>query len=435
MTNSMKSYDSLKENLPPDSIWPSWQKNAFRFCFIFLGTVSLAAYNIIFTLFSFDWEYSVRMMKVFSGPVAWADRHFFHFGYNPVKDETFFGDSAFGWSFLFTLFFASILFTIVWSLLDRKRTNYNKFHYWFRVYLSYYLFQAMILYAIEKIIPVQMPYPNVERLLDPVGNQSGFWMVWNFIGISPAYAMFTGLSELLAALLVLSYRTRVLGSLLMTAVLANVVCLNLFYNIPVKLLCISLLVTNLFLLAPYLPRLVRFFYYLKPVSLAERRYVFSKPWKNLIMILLLLAPAWVTVMSILRSNRLTRIGVMNRKNERFYEVSRFIMGSDTLPPLMNDTLYWKRFIISAYRENKFAAIFNMADVGDYYDYDVDSIHKTITLHDNPDTSTWHLFHYSYPAPGKYSLTGKWKGQPVQVFMNAVNIDSAFLLRREKIRFY
>jgi len=411
--------------------WTVWQKNAFRFFFLFLASTSFTAYNVFITIFSASWEAHSRFLSVLRQPIAWLDSHFFHFGFIPGKHQTFFGDGPFGWAFMLTLFFLSIAGTIIWAIADRKRNNYNRLHFWFRSYLAYYLFLTMVVYAVEKIIPVQMPYPNVTDLLTPVGDQDGFTMVWNFIGSNSAYSIFTGICELTAAILVLFRRTRVFGSLFMVTVLTNVVCLNVFYNIMVKLLCLQLLVTALFLLAPYVPALFRFFYKLQPVSLSEREYRFSTPWKKWMVMLLLLAPAWVSFAIVKKSMATYKQNISNRKNQKLFNAEVFIRGNDTLPPLLSDTLRWKRFVFTAFRKEKMVVIYNMQDAADYYDYDTDSIHQTITLHDNPDTLSWHVFKYGYPVPGKYQLSGKWKGQPVTVLLNAVSIDSLFLLPAEK----
>ena len=411
--------------------WTVWQKNAFRFFFLFLASTSFTAYNVLITIFSSSWETHSRFLSVLRQPIAWLDNHFYHFGFIPDKHQTFFGDGPFGWAFMLTLFFLSVAGTIIWAIADRKRNNYNRLHFWFRSYLAYYLFLTLVIYAVEKIIPVQMPYPNVTDLLTRVGDQDGFTMVWNFIGSNSAYSIFTGICELTAAILVLFRRTRVFGSLFMVTVLTNVVCLNVFYNIMVKLLCLQLLVTALFLLAPYVPALFRFFYKLQPVSLSESEYRFSTPWKKWTVVLLLLAPAWVSFAIVKKSMDTYKQNISNRENQKLYNAEIFMRGNDTLPPLLSDTLRWKRFVFTAFRKEKMVVIYNMQDAADYYDYDTDSIHQTITLHDNPDTLSWHVFKYGYPLPGKYQLSGTWKGQPVTVILNAVSIDSLFLLPGEK----
>ncbi len=118
----------------------------------------------------------------------------------------------------------------------------------------------------------------------------------------------------------------------------------------------QLLVTALFLLAPYVPALFRFFYKLQPVSLAEKEYRFSTPWKKWTVLLLLLAPAWTTLSNVNKSIDRHKQNMLNRENQKLYNAEIFIRGNDTLPPLLSDTLRWKRFVFTAFRKEKMAVI-------------------------------------------------------------------------------
>ena len=115
--------------------------------------------------------------------------------------------------------------------------------------------------------------------------------------------------------------------------------------------------------------------------------------KNVLRYKLIIIPLVICVFS--------TIGVYNRYKEqqkehrrnKIYEVTSFV-ARDSLPPLLTDTLRWRRFVQN-YKD--YVIIYNMQDKTDWYQCDIDSIKKTFTLHDNPDKSTWHLFHYEYPA--------------------------------------
>ena len=412
----------------PNQNWTALQKNAFRFFFIFLSLTSLLAYNIFFIVmdtFFTESHYTEthKLFSVLSKPVHWIDVHFFHVGYNPVTDTPFFGDGRFGWVLLPIVFSLSVIATVVWAIADRKRVNYNKLHYWFRTYLCFYIFIAMISYAVQKMIPTQMPYPNIASLLTPFGQKNKMALVWDFVGISPSYSFFTGLCELTGSLLLLCRRTRVFGALFMLTVLLNVVTLNVFYNIGVKLNCMLLLLINLFLLVPYIPKLFRFFYYLQPVSLAEKQYTFSSPWKKYAIIALMLVPAWMSFKTITRVVDMNAKNIFNRKQQRLYEVSSFIKGNDTLPPLLTDTLRWKRLAITDYQGRRFAIIYKMKDERDGYAYQVDSTKKIITFTDNPDSTRKFYFSYTEPAKNKLLLKGKWNGETVQVLLDNIDIDN------------
>jgi hypothetical protein len=115
-----------------------------------------------------------------------------------------------------------------------------------------------------------------------------------------------------------------------------------------------------------------------------------------------------------------------RKSEKCYNVVTFLAG-DTLPPLTTDTLRWKRLLMSGGH----AVVCNMSDDQDLYSCDVDSSKGTFTFHNNPDKTTWHLFHFSYPEKDHLQLVGKWKGKDIQVTMRSFPVDS-IRLNKEKI---
>ena len=270
-------------------IWTQWRKIAFRFCFLFFSMTSLTYSNIFLLLINADRDAALSFLIK---PINFLEVHVFHIGYKPEMGSTELVSSLFGWLLLFLIITLCLVGTILWSILSKRKKNYVQLNFWFSHYLAYYLCIVMIGYAISKLIPTQMPYPDVSSLLTPLGNFSKFNLTWMFIGSSPGYEKFTGCCEFIACLLILFQRTRVFGYLFMLTVLMNVVCLNVFYNIIVKLPSIILLLTNLFLLSPYIPKLVSFFYFLKPISLQEKRYVFNTPWKKYLVVALLLVPIW-----------------------------------------------------------------------------------------------------------------------------------------------
>jgi hypothetical protein len=417
---------------PPGASWTGLQKNAFRFFFIFLGLTSLFGYNLLFQTLGMRLNDAYKIYGIIGKPLAWIDRHSFHVGYDPSSHISFFADGHFGWLLLRIFSLLSLAATVVWSLADRRHSNYNKLHYWFRTYLAFYLFFPMTSYGLQKMLFIQMPYPNIMSILTPLGQKQGQDVVWDFIGISPGYSFFTGFCEFAGGILVLFRRTRILGSLFLATVLTNVVCLNLFYNIQVKLLCMQLLLTDLFLLAPYIPKLFLFFYAWQPVSVAEKKYSFSTPWKNCLIIALFLAPVWKTALVIKRNVEFSRSNSRTRSRQRLYDVASFIHGKDTLLPLASDTLRWKKFAFSDYQGQPYGVIFNMQDGQDWYSYELNDKTKTLTLTDSPDTTRKFHFSYSEPNTEKMLLTGIWKGKNVQMILRKVAIDSLPLLM-EKTR--
>ncbi len=73
-------------------------------------------------------------------------------------------------------------------------------------------------------------------------------LLWTFMGYSKTYNLFTGLVEFTAGALLFIPRLSTLGSLLSVGALANVLLLNLSYDVPVKLYSFNLLLMGLFLM-------------------------------------------------------------------------------------------------------------------------------------------------------------------------------------------
>jgi len=406
--------------------WRFHEKVLFRFFFIFLGLSTIFCWDLILSLM-FEVKDYANQYHFLTRPFHWLDQHIFHSGYDPSKHESFPQDNHFAVVFYLTFLLIAVAGTICWSVIDRKKSGYDKINYWFRLYLRYTLSLIMIFYGLDKIIPVQMPYPSVLSLLTPLGENDRFNVLWNFMGLSPGYMVLTGACETLSGLLLINLRTTVLGYLLSIVVLVNVVSFNIFYNVPVKMFSTQLLLYALFLLIPHLKSLARYFLLGKTAHLTENRYIPGRRWKyySLLFILILVPLSVFLFFGHRNYNRYTKDQSDDRQ-QKIYEVSEFI-AKDTLPPLLTDTLRWKRFLLA----REAAVIFKMDDSKDYYDFTLDSIRKTLTLHDNPDTLTWIVFQYDFPAQDRFSLSGKWKGQSVQIFMKSIPIDS-MRIHKEKI---
>jgi len=169
------------------------------------------------------------------------------------------GDRMIDWVRFGTIVALSVIVTIVWSILDRRRAGYPTLYRWFRLYIRFALATAMITYGAYKVIPAQFVTPSLDRLLEPIGDQSPMGMLWNFMGASMPYTIFAGVGELVGGLLLTNRRTALLGALITAAVMSQVVMLNFSYDVPVKIYSSELLLTAIVLIARDAEKLFRFF--------------------------------------------------------------------------------------------------------------------------------------------------------------------------------
>lgn len=135
-----------------------------------------------------------------------------------------------------------------------------------RVLVRYYLAFFLLVYGWIKVFPLQFVPPAPDRMIQSYGDSSPMGLMWTFMGASAGYQVFAGLSELAGGYLMFFRRTTTLGALVASGVMLNVFLMNLFYDVPVKLFSLHLLVLALYLVAADLPRLAGLFYLNVPVS-------------------------------------------------------------------------------------------------------------------------------------------------------------------------
>ncbi len=169
------------------------------------------------------------------------------------------GDQLYDYVLLFCIFVVSCVATIIWSVLDRKRTNYQQLYQWLQLFMRLLLVTAMLTYGAAKILPMQFAPVPLARLVHPLGYTSPQGLLWIFMGYSEAYGFFGGFAELLGGLLVAVPRLTTLGALISIGALSNVLMLNLCYDVPRKIFTAHLLLVCTFLILPDIKRMTNLF--------------------------------------------------------------------------------------------------------------------------------------------------------------------------------
>lgn len=152
----------------------------------------------------------------------------------------------------------AFLITAVWTVMDRRRSDYRRLAASLIVFARFGLAMAMMLYGLGKVIPVQMAFmARPDHQLQLVGDTSLFETLWGFMGASEPYSIVTGLVELVSGLLLLWNRTQLLGALGAVVAMAQVYVLNMTYDVPVKLAVGELLLVAIGITSPYWSNLMR----------------------------------------------------------------------------------------------------------------------------------------------------------------------------------
>jgi hypothetical protein len=240
---------------PPVVRWHVATRIAFRFAFIYftlyvLTTQMIGGLWIIPKIQPPNTGAEGWMLR----PIDWTASHIFHVT-QYIRTDTGSGDKVIDWIHACLLLAFSIAATAIWSALDRRRPNYVSLHKWFHVFLRFAAGTTMVGYGMAKAVPLQMPAPNLSRLLEQYGDFSPMGVLWASIGASFPYERFAGAMELLAAVLLFVPRLSMLGAMVLVADSIQIFMLNMTYDVPVKLFSFHLIVMGLVLLAPEMRRL------------------------------------------------------------------------------------------------------------------------------------------------------------------------------------
>jgi hypothetical protein len=248
--------------------WHFLTRVAFRFCVVYFGLFCLLYAEIMFIFAGvFRWwlpDGAIWWQMSTLAPVTeWVGRHVF--GVDAVLHPySRSGDQTAMWVFMVNLLVVAIIATVLWSVLDRRRTHYRLLHAWFVAFLRICLGGQMLYYGAVKVIPVQMPAPPLTALLRPYGQLSPNSVLFFQVGSSYPYEIALGAVELAAGALLFWPPTATLGALLALASMAQVFLLNMTFDVSVKILSFQLLLLAAVLLAPQAKRLANIFVVQRP---------------------------------------------------------------------------------------------------------------------------------------------------------------------------
>ncbi len=264
LDSSVASEPIAPAAVPPAPLhWNPFLRAAFRFCFCYLTLWILLNGNA--TIWdAIPWIGSQLGQWAALIPVSlanWLAPHVFHLsGIAAHSHPTGSGDTAIHWIVTGIFAVAALFATLVWTVLDRRRREYQTLLAWLRFALRLSIGASLLGYGFYKLFPLQMPALSLARLNEPVGQLSPMALLWTFLGASPAYEMVCGFAEIAAAVLLLVRRTALLGALVTAFVAANIVLYNFLFDVPVKLFSLHLLLGALLVALPDARALYSFFF-------------------------------------------------------------------------------------------------------------------------------------------------------------------------------
>jgi hypothetical protein len=422
------------EPIQPQPNIPRWNlalRIAFRFWLVYLGLYCLAT-QLITSLFFSDLP-DLATLWPLRPVIFWTAAHIFHVN---APLSSFFGgnsgtsDCMFGWVTAFCLLMIATAATVVWSLLDRSRENYAELHKWFRLFVRFALAGQMIFYGFAKVIPTQMPYPSLTRLLQPVGTLSPMGVLWVSMGSAPAYEIFTGLAELVGGLLLIVPRTATFGALISLAAMIQVFTLNMTYDVPAKLLAFHNILLSCFLLAPDVPRLVRFMFLNRATALSTKPQLFRSVRANRIALAAqIIFGLWLVGLCWHHSWGLWNIRGGGRPLPALYgiwEVRQMSIDEQPRPPLLTDSIRWRRAIFD-YPDRM---AFQRTDESFApYGASVNLPDRTLALTKSDDKNWTASFTFQRPAGDHLILDGRMDNHQIHMELQLTDRNSFLLVSR------
>jgi hypothetical protein len=397
------------------SPWSMVKKFLFRFFF------SLCAITIVPILSSLLWPYLI----------TWAGRQFYNEEVTAHPSGS--GDTLYDYYNILLKIIIAVIIAVVWSILDRKRKNYNTLLYWQEVYIRYYLAFFLLVYGSMKIIKLQFGHPSLSALLIPLGNKSPMGLAWTFMGYSDTYTIFSGVCEALAAAFLIYRKTRTLGAILSFGVMLNVFLMNMSYDIPVKIFSLQLVLLSLFLITLDYKRLVGFFILNQSVAPQKCHPPFKIKWANTVtqVVKVVAALGGIGFMTYqnLESQELYGDAAPRPPMYGIYEVENFIRNNDTIAPMLTDTTRWRYMVLERESANIFKMKTSAYDDLDYYIFKTDTLKREISLLNYEDSTQVGKLRYRKLGKNGYNFEGIFNNDSLKLTTTRTDEKDFLLMNR------
>lgn len=159
---------------------------------------------------------------------------------------------------VFHLVVFSIAAGLAWTAISRKGDE-ARLKYIINTTATYILAFFLLKYGFDKVFKFQFYLPEPNTLYTPMGFLSKDILFWSTVGSSYSYSVFSGIIEVIPALLLFSRKTRLLGGLIAFGVMLHVLLINFSFDISVKILSMYLLLLCMLVIGPYLQSLANVF--------------------------------------------------------------------------------------------------------------------------------------------------------------------------------
>lgn len=388
--------------------WTAIEKISFRVIFLYISLYIVALF-------------SSPLWKSF---VNWMATTVFHIDYDFSSNGRGSGDTTYAYVLLTCILLLTVIGSIVWSVLDRKRRSYNMLQYGFLVTLRFVLIFFMFTYGVVKVFHLQMPALSNADLIKTLGEKSPMGLAWTFMGFSKTYSVFAGLSEVIAGVLLIPRRTQTFGAAAVIVVMLNVFMMNLCFDIPVKIFSFHLMLMGVILLLADFKRVFGVLLFNRNIGTYKIYPILTKKERRIIRWVkggLFLVLTWLFIFT--SYPRYERLYV--KPKTTFYGIWEVTSYQNKNTAIPSDSLQKKQWKYVAIDYKNSACIKTQDDKHQYFTFKVDTLQNTIAF---GNRSTKELDTLQYTKTNTLiSISGIIQKDSVNIELAPKNMDD-FLLK-------
>jgi hypothetical protein len=252
--------------------WKGYEKIAFRIAFLFFFILAVPL-NIDYYLqwFNLPWAHlHIRDLGGFAG----SDPRFLTIN---TESGQFGLASYVNWGITLLIAIAG---GIIWTLADKKSTNYRVLYYFISVLVSFSMLARLNGLTFAKVFPTQMPELALTQLNTNLGDIVAQKLYWIQLSFVPRYEVFLGLAELLIMVLLFFRNTRALGAALAFSMIGNIAISNHVYDGGIHLAASYYAIGGIFVLWRYLPSIWKLLIKEKDTPANIYHFPFAKKWQR-----------------------------------------------------------------------------------------------------------------------------------------------------------
>ncbi|MEL6254059.1 MAG: hypothetical protein AAFR87_18770 [Bacteroidota bacterium] len=401
--------------------WNISQKIAFRF---------FAVYIFLFTM-SNQFVASGILDKIWRIVVPWFAKHILQLEQEITVFTNGSGDTTFNFVSLLVFALIAAIVTVIWTAFNPQKPEDYKLLDPLVVLVRYYIIFQMVTYGLAKLFYLQFQEPMFSRLIQPYGESSPMGLLWTFMGFSKGYTIFGGAAEFLGGMLLLFRKTRTLGAMVVFGVMFNVMAMNFFYDVPVKILSSHLVFLSVFLMVLDSRRLLNFLILNKEVPAREIHHFITNPKIRRIKDYIKwgLVSIGIGFSFYQMASFVKQFGPAAEKPPLYglHEVETFERNGEVILPLTTDSTRWDKLIVQ--RAGR-ARVHFMPNNRQFYDFKPDSLENFVLMNVRGDTTGMvDTLFFTQPDSSLLELKGIVASDTLKISLKSRQKNSFLLMNR------